>query len=461
MHLHARPQPRPRDLRDRRRGRAVLAATCSSRARSGASTCPAATGRRSSRSIQALLDAYPDETTVYPGHMGLTTLGRERATNPFLAELARSEREAPGAARHVRRAARAGGARARRSRTPRARDARARAGYRRIETPTFEAHRAVRARRRRVDRHRPEGDVHVRGRRRALADAAPRGHRAGRAAPTSSTACTSSPQPVKLWYLSSRSSATSAPQAGRYRQFWQVGAEAIGSDDPAVDAECDRAARRRCSTSSACATCGCGSRSLGTPETRAAYRERAPGPPARARRPAVARRCARASTSTRCARSTPTTRARSEVMASAPLLLDRPRRRGRASTSTRCARCSTPPSVAYEVDPTLVRGLDYYTRTVFEFTSDALGAQSGRRRRRALRRAGRAARRPADARHGLGGRRRADPAGRRAAPAAREPPRRPVRRLGARRGAPTRFALVTEARRAGRCARRWSSPAAR
>jgi histidyl-tRNA synthetase len=34
-------------------------------------------------------------------------------------------------------------------------------------------------------------------------------------------------------------------------------------------------------------------------------------------------------------------------------------------------------SVAYEVDSTLVRGLDYYTRTVFEFTSDALGAQSG------------------------------------------------------------------------------------
>ena len=33
--------------------------------------------------------------------------------------------------------------------------------------------------------------------------------------------------------------------------------------------------------------------------------------------------------------------------------------------------------VAYEIDPTLVRGLDYYTRTVFEFTSDALGAQSG------------------------------------------------------------------------------------
>jgi hydroxyacylglutathione hydrolase len=39
-------------------------------------------------SIAKLLDAYPDETTVYPGHMGITTLGRERATNPFLTELA-------------------------------------------------------------------------------------------------------------------------------------------------------------------------------------------------------------------------------------------------------------------------------------------------------------------------------------------------------------------------------------
>ncbi len=40
------------------------------------------------RSIESLLEAFEDDTTVYPGHMGLTTLGRERATNPFLAELA-------------------------------------------------------------------------------------------------------------------------------------------------------------------------------------------------------------------------------------------------------------------------------------------------------------------------------------------------------------------------------------
>jgi glyoxylase-like metal-dependent hydrolase (beta-lactamase superfamily II) len=41
-----------------------------------------------SRSIESLLERYPDEQRVFPGHMGLTTLGRERATNPFLRELA-------------------------------------------------------------------------------------------------------------------------------------------------------------------------------------------------------------------------------------------------------------------------------------------------------------------------------------------------------------------------------------
>jgi hydroxyacylglutathione hydrolase len=40
------------------------------------------------RSIGTLLEAYDPETTVYPGHMGLTTLATERATNPFLRDLA-------------------------------------------------------------------------------------------------------------------------------------------------------------------------------------------------------------------------------------------------------------------------------------------------------------------------------------------------------------------------------------
>jgi hydroxyacylglutathione hydrolase len=40
------------------------------------------------RTLAALVEALPDETVVYPGHMGITTIGRERATNPFLAQLA-------------------------------------------------------------------------------------------------------------------------------------------------------------------------------------------------------------------------------------------------------------------------------------------------------------------------------------------------------------------------------------
>jgi hydroxyacylglutathione hydrolase len=39
-------------------------------------------------SIESLMERFPEDTTVYPGHMATTTLGRERATNPFLRELA-------------------------------------------------------------------------------------------------------------------------------------------------------------------------------------------------------------------------------------------------------------------------------------------------------------------------------------------------------------------------------------
>jgi glyoxylase-like metal-dependent hydrolase (beta-lactamase superfamily II) len=41
-------------------------------------------------SIATLLERFDDDTVVHPGHMGLTTLGRERASNPFLAELSQS-----------------------------------------------------------------------------------------------------------------------------------------------------------------------------------------------------------------------------------------------------------------------------------------------------------------------------------------------------------------------------------
>jgi glyoxylase-like metal-dependent hydrolase (beta-lactamase superfamily II) len=48
---------------------------------------PGGDGPTLMRSIGTLLDGHSPETAVYPGHMGITTLGAERATNPFLAEL--------------------------------------------------------------------------------------------------------------------------------------------------------------------------------------------------------------------------------------------------------------------------------------------------------------------------------------------------------------------------------------
>ena len=114
-------------------------------------------------SIEPLLEAYPAEATVYPGHMGITTLGRERATNPFLRELAPELSAAIQAPRGTfdvlpedaaRRALVEAHAKrileGRRLRPDRDADVR--------------GHRAVRPRGRRGDRHRPEGDVLVRRR---------------------------------------------------------------------------------------------------------------------------------------------------------------------------------------------------------------------------------------------------------------------------------------------------------
>ncbi len=55
----------------------------------GRTDLPGGDHARLLQSIGELLDAYPDETVVHPGHMGLTTLGAERASNPFLEALAR------------------------------------------------------------------------------------------------------------------------------------------------------------------------------------------------------------------------------------------------------------------------------------------------------------------------------------------------------------------------------------
>jgi histidyl-tRNA synthetase len=176
------------------------------------------------------------------------------------------------------------------------------------------------------------------------------------------------PQPVKLWYLSSFFRAEQ-PQKGRYRQFWQVGCEAIGSDDPAVDAEVILLLNELLQAMGVMEKrlrIG----SLGTPETRAAYRAELqdylralPDLPAEVRDRIE-------DNPLRAFDSAP------ELMADAPRLLDR-LAGDDADHFAQVRALLDAVGLGYEVDTTLVRGLDYYTRTVFEFTSDRLGAQSG------------------------------------------------------------------------------------
>ncbi len=179
-------------------------------------------------------------------------------------------------------------------------------------------------------------------------------------------------QPVKLWYLSSFFRHERA-QAGRYRQFWQVGAEAIGAEDPAVDAEgivlLERLLRE-------VGVRGLHLRlsSLGSPETRHHYRELLQAH-LRAHEGELSEEVrARIDLNPLRAFDTEHSGTRA-VMRSAPLLIDHLDAADLEHFAEVRALLDEA-NVGYELDPTLVRGLDYYTRTLFEFTSDALGAQS-------------------------------------------------------------------------------------
>ncbi len=181
------------------------------------------------------------------------------------------------------------------------------------------------------------------------------------------------PQPVKLWYFGPFFR-QEKPQAGRFRQFWQVGAEAIGSDDPAVDAETILLLQTliyELGIESIKLRLG----SLGTPETRAEYRDKLIAH-LRAHEDQLSEDV-RARIDLNPLRAFdadhPGTR---KVMESAPLLLDHLTAEDAEHFAEVRARLDAA-GVEYVIDPTLVRGLDYYTRTLFEFTSDALGAQSG------------------------------------------------------------------------------------
>ncbi|MFI7274828.1 histidine--tRNA ligase [Streptomyces sp. NPDC049879] len=176
--------------------------------------------------------------------------------------------------------------------------------------------------------------------------------------------------PVKLWY-SGTYYRYERPQAGRYRHFSQVGAEAIGAEDPALDAELvilAADAYRALGLSGVRLLLN----SLGDRECRPAYR-------------------AALQDFLRGLDLDEETRARIEInplrvlddkrpdvqrqLDGAPLLVDH-----------LCESCKeyhervrellTAAGVAFTDDPRLVRGLDYYTRTTFEFVHDGLGSQS-------------------------------------------------------------------------------------
>jgi histidyl-tRNA synthetase len=179
-------------------------------------------------------------------------------------------------------------------------------------------------------------------------------------------------QPVKLWYWGPYFR-HEAPQAGRFRQFTQVGAEAIGSDDPSLDAELilllgeifERAgagpARLRVA-------------SLGTPETRAAYLDELRDH-LRAREDELSEEV-RGRLDSNPLRAFDADHAGTRaVVAEAPRLIDRLGDDDREHFEAVLALLDAA-GIEYEVDTTLVRGLDYYTRTVFEFESERLGAQA-------------------------------------------------------------------------------------
>ncbi|MFC4060383.1 histidine--tRNA ligase [Planomonospora corallina] len=176
--------------------------------------------------------------------------------------------------------------------------------------------------------------------------------------------------PVKLWYSGSQFRYERA-QKGRYRHFSQVGAEAVGAEDPALDAELILLAHdgfaglgltgvRLLLNTLGCKECRPAYRAALQDFLRAldldeATRERIEINPLRVlddKRPEV--------------------RAQ---LAGAPLVVDH-----------LCQACKayheevrallTASGIAYTDDPRLVRGLDYYTRTTFEFVHDGLGSQS-------------------------------------------------------------------------------------
>ena len=177
--------------------------------------------------------------------------------------------------------------------------------------------------------------------------------------------------PAKLWY-SGQFFRAERPQAGRYRQFYQVGIEAIGLDDAAIDAE-------------VIAIADAGFKAIGLTKYRLEITSLGDAQSRAAHRVDLVKFIAGMSldeaTSARAALNPlrlfddkrPEIK---DAMAKAPLLIDYLNESSR-SHFEQVTRYLDVLGIAYILNPHMVRGLDYYTGTTFEFVHELLGAQSG------------------------------------------------------------------------------------
>ncbi|TKV60370.1 histidine--tRNA ligase [Nakamurella flava] len=179
------------------------------------------------------------------------------------------------------------------------------------------------------------------------------------------------PLPVKLVYAGPFFR-YERPQAGRYRQLQQVGIEAVGSDDPTLDAEvvavADEGFRSLGLTGYRLEIT-----SLGDRNCRPAYRELLTAHLGGLDLDEATAERARINPLRVLDDKRPHMR---EMLADAPLMLDHLCDACREHFD-RVRAVLDRLGVAYEVNPRMVRGLDYYTRTTFEFVHPGLGAQSG------------------------------------------------------------------------------------
>ena len=177
--------------------------------------------------------------------------------------------------------------------------------------------------------------------------------------------------PVKVWY-SGQFFRAERPQAGRYRQFYQVGIEAIGLDDPAIDAE-------------VIAIADAGFKALGLKQYRLELTSLGDAQSRAAHKVDLLKFIATLDLDEATAARAAINPLRlfddkreemRKAMANAPLLINYLNESSRTHFD-QVIQYLDALHISYTLNPRMVRGLDYYTGTTFEFVHELLGAQSG------------------------------------------------------------------------------------